>query len=89
MLKPPFDFRDVKPGEFAYFTKRNLQNKEKEDTGMIYVWKRKDDTEHQFKLGCPYCQEESDGTIDLKRRPYRLRCPHCNRSITLKKLKDA
>jgi hypothetical protein len=89
MIKPPFDLKEIKPGEFAYFTKRKLTNKEGEETGSIFVWKRKDDEIHSFAMQCPYCLKEGKGNVELKRRPYRIRCPKCNRSISLKKLKDS
>jgi hypothetical protein len=88
MLKLPFDIKEIKPGEFTYFSRRKLENKEGEVAGEIFVWKRKDDEEHSFALECPYCLKQGEGNIDLKRRPYRVRCTHCDRSITLKKLKN-
>jgi transcription elongation factor Elf1 len=88
MVKLPFSLKEIKPGEFTYFTKRKLQNKEGEETGEIFVWKRRGDLEHSFAMECPYCNKDGEGTVDLKKRPYRVRCPNCNRSIMLKKLKD-
>ncbi|GBE56936.1 MAG TPA: hypothetical protein ENH13_00495 [Euryarchaeota archaeon] len=88
MIKPPFDLKKIKPGEFKYFSRRLLANKEGEETGSIIVWKRGGDDDHSYAMECPYCQKEGKGTVDLKKRPYRVRCPNCNRSIALKKLKD-
>jgi hypothetical protein len=88
MIKPPFDLKKIKPGEFSYFSRRKLKNKEGEETGGIIVWKRGDDEEHSFVMECPFCQKQGEGNVDLMKRPYRIRCPNCNRSITLKKLKD-
>ena len=88
MIKPPFDLKKIKPGEFKYFSRRLLKNKEGEETGSMIVWKRGGDADHSFIMQCPYCLEEGQGTVDLKKRPYRVRCPSCNRSIALKKLKD-
>lgn len=89
MIKPPFDLKEIKPGEFAYFTKRMLRNKEGTETGSIFVWKRKTEGVHSFAMQCPHCLKEGKGTVDLKKRPYRIRCPQCNRSIPLKKLKNS
>jgi DNA-directed RNA polymerase subunit RPC12/RpoP len=89
MIKPPFELKDIKPGEFTYFSRRKLANKTGEVSGEIFVWKRNKDIEHNFVLECPYCSSESDGNIELKKRPYRIKCSHCGRTITLKKLKDA
>lgn len=85
-MKLPFDPRNIKPGEFAYLTKRKLENKNGEETGEIIVWRFHSKEESEFLLKCPFCGEESSGEIVFKRRPYRVRCPHCNKSILLKKL---
>ncbi len=87
-MKLPFDLKDIKPGSFAYMTKRKLTNKEGEEKGEVFLWKKKDEEESQYLLKCPYCEAEQDGSILLVKRPYRLRCSHCDRSITLPKLKD-
>ncbi|WP_456474574.1 hypothetical protein [Candidatus Pyrohabitans sp.] len=85
-MKLPFDIRSIKPGEFAYLTKRKLKNREGEEKGEIILWKRRDHEESEFALRCPFCGEENSGAVVLKRRPYRVRCPSCNRSISLPKL---
>jgi len=86
VLKPPFDLKDIKPGTFAYFTRRKLENKEGEEAGEILLWKKVDEEESQYIMICPYCREEQEGSVVLKKRPYRVRCKACNRSITLPKL---
>ena len=88
MVKLPFNLKDIKPGEFVYFTKRKIQNNKGEETGEVFVWKRRDDEVHSFMMKCPYCQSEGDGKVDLKKRPYRMKCTSCDRTVTLKKLKD-
>ncbi len=85
-MKLPFELKDIKPGQFAYLTKRKLVNKEKEETGEIILWKDKGLEESQYVMRCPYCSVEQDGSILLTRRPYRVRCSSCDRSITLPKL---
>jgi len=87
-LKLPFDLKDIKPGSFAYLTKRKLKNKEGVETGEIFLWKKKDEEESQYVLQCPFCQNEHEGSIFLVKRPYRVRCSKCDRSITLPKIKD-
>jgi hypothetical protein len=88
MIKPPFDIKDIKPGEFSYFTRRTLKNKKGDELGAIILWKRASDNIHSFVMKCPYCLKEGEGTVDLTKRPYRVRCVHCNKSSALKKLKD-
>jgi hypothetical protein len=85
-MKLPFDLKDIKPGQFAYLTKRKLVNKEKEETGEIFVWKEKEKEESQYVMKCPFCGVEQDGSVLLVKRPYRLRCSSCESSITLPKL---
>ncbi len=85
-MKLPFDLKDIKPGQFAYLTKRKLQNKEGEETGEIFVWKEKEKEESQYIMKCPYCGVEQEGSVLLVKRPYRVRCSSCDRSITLPKL---
>ncbi|MFQ5815684.1 MAG: hypothetical protein ACE5G7_04230 [Candidatus Hydrothermarchaeaceae archaeon] len=87
-MKLPFDLKDITPGSFAYLTKRKLTNKEGEEKGEIFLWKRRDEEESQYVLKCPYCEAEQEGYILLAKRPYRVRCSNCDRSITLPKLKD-
>lgn len=85
-MKLPFDLKDIKPGQFAYLTKRKLVNKEEEETGEIFVWKEKEKEESQYVMKCPFCGVEQEGSVLLVKRPYRLRCSSCERSITLPKL---
>ncbi|MEE8400882.1 MAG: hypothetical protein V3R86_01850 [Candidatus Hydrothermarchaeaceae archaeon] len=88
-MKLPFDLKDIKPGQFAYLTKRKLTNKEGEETGEIILWKEKGKEESQYVMNCPYCNVEQEGSAVLVKRPYRLRCSSCDRSITLPKLQKA
>ncbi|MEE8401478.1 MAG: hypothetical protein V3R86_04940 [Candidatus Hydrothermarchaeaceae archaeon] len=85
-MKLPFELKDIKPGSFAYLTRRKIKNKEGEETGEIFMWKEKGKEESQYVMKCPYCSVEQEGRIVLLKRPYRLRCSKCNRSITLPKL---
>ncbi len=87
-MKLPFDLKDIKPGSFSYFTKRKLQNRTGEETGEIFLWKKKDEEESSYMLKCPFCSEEQQGKVLLVRRPYRVKCSKCKKSITLPKLVD-
>ncbi|MBI5253361.1 MAG: hypothetical protein HY930_03060 [Euryarchaeota archaeon] len=44
-MKLPFDLKDIKPGEFSYLTRRKLKNAEDRETGEIFFWKRKRETQ--------------------------------------------
>lgn len=87
-LKLPFDVKEITPGSFAYLTKRKLANKEGAEKGEIFLWKKKDDVESQYIMKCPFCEAEQQGSILLERRPYRVKCSGCDRTITLPKLQD-
>jgi hypothetical protein len=82
----PFNLKDIKKGDFSYLTRRKLKNAQDEETGEILLWKWKEKEASEYVLRCPFCQTEQQGEITLVRRPYRLRCSNCNRSITLPKL---
>lgn len=85
-MEPPFDLKSIKPGEFAYLTKRKLKNRRGEERGEIFVWRKRGREENQYLLRCPFCQEKNSGKAVFNRRPYRIRCPSCSRSIALTKL---
>lgn len=85
-MRLPFDLKDIKKGDFSYLTRRKLKNSNDEETGEIILWKWKAKEASEFVLRCPFCQTEQQGEITLIKRPYRMRCSSCNRSITLPKL---
>ncbi|MFQ5887524.1 MAG: hypothetical protein ACE5HY_02375 [Candidatus Hydrothermarchaeales archaeon] len=87
-IKLPFDLKDVKPGEFSYLTKRLLENKEGEETGELFIWRKSGEEEYNYVMLCPYCAEEQKGATIFTRRPYRIRCSKCDKSIVIKRLKD-
>ena len=87
-MKLPFDLKEIKPGAFAYLTKRKLTNKDGDESGEIILWKRKGEEESEYVLRCPFCMVEQEGRVTLRRRPYRVRCSSCNKSITLPKLQN-
>ncbi|MFH1774306.1 MAG: hypothetical protein ABH874_05035 [Methanobacteriota archaeon] len=81
-MKLPFELRDIKPGEFSYLTRRKIE------TGEIFLWKRKSEEQSHYLLKCPFCGEEQEGSTVLVKRPYRVKCPGCGKSIALPKLAD-
>lgn len=85
-LELPFKLSDIKPGTFAYLTKRKLKNKEKEDTGEIIIWRNKEEEESRYVVKCPFCGDEHEGSSVFTKRPYRIRCVACNKSIMVSKL---
>jgi len=87
-MKLPFDLKDIKPGEFSYLTKRKLENDGGEETGEIFIWQKSGEEEYNYILHCPYCGVEGGGSVVFTRRPYRVRCQKCEKSILIKRLKD-
>lgn len=87
-LSLPFDVKKIKKGDLLYFTRRNLENAEGEETGKVIIWRFKDEANYSYALLCPFCGEKQSGEANFSRRPYRLRCKKCKRSMTIKRLKD-
>lgn len=87
-MQLPFDLKSIKPGEFAYLTRRKLANKSGEEAGEIVLWKRRGEVESSYMLRCPFCGEEQQGKILLEKRPYRVKCSKCEKTINLPKLID-
>lgn len=87
-MKLPFELKDIKPGAFSYLTKRKLRNAEDKETGEIFLWKRKSEEQSHYLLKCPFCGEEQEGSTVLVKRPYRIKCSRCEKSIALPKLAD-
>lgn len=82
-MKLPFNLKDIKPGAFSYLTKRRL-----EENGEIILWKETGKGESNYVMRCPYCAEEQQGSVILEKRPYRVQCSKCGKSISLQKLLD-
>ncbi len=87
-LKLPFNLKDVKRGEFSYLTKRVLSNREGEETGELFIWRKTGNEEYNYVMLCPFCVKEQEGVTIFTRRPYRIRCSECNKSILIRKIKD-
>jgi len=83
-MKLPEGITDIK--ELAYITSRKLENEQGEKTGMVVMWRKKGEEEFGYKLTCPYCATEQESRVEFKRRPYRVRCNNCGKSITIEKL---
>jgi ribosomal protein S27E len=83
-MEPPVDIRDI--ADFAYITKRKLKDKNGEMHGEVFLWRRKGEEEFNYKLKCPYCKLEQESSIIFERRPYRVQCSNCGKSIILEKL---
>ena len=72
--------------ELAYITSRKLKNADGEETGTVVMWRKKGDDAFGYKLTCPYRATEQESSVVFKRRPYRVRCSNCNKSILIEKL---
>ncbi|MCW3134080.1 MAG: hypothetical protein N2V78_07130 [Methanophagales archaeon] len=83
-MKPPFEIKGIK--DFAYITSRKLPNEQGEKSGEVFMWRRKGEEEFNYKLKCPYCGDEQESSVVFKRRPYRVRCSNCGKSILIEKL---
>ena len=83
-MEAPFDINDI--ADFAYNTRRKLKDKNGEEKGAVVIWRRKGEDEFNYKLKCPYCEVEQESSIILERRPYRVRCSNCDKSIIIEKL---
>ncbi|HUV80662.1 MAG TPA: hypothetical protein VMW40_07585 [Candidatus Bathyarchaeia archaeon] len=83
-MKLPEGIKDF--NELAYITSRKLKNEDGENTGTVVMWRKKGDEEFCYKLTCPYCATEQESSVVFNKRPYRVRCSNCNKSILIEKL---
>ena len=83
-MKPPFEIKEIK--DFAYLTSRTLKDDTGEKRGEVFIWRNKGEEEFNYKLTCPYCETEQESRIVFKRRPYRVKCSNCGKSILVEKL---
>ena len=72
--------------DLAYITSRKLKNDNGEKSGEVFMWRKKGEEEFNYKLKCPYCEEEQESSIVFNKRPYRLRCSNYEKSILIEKL---
>jgi ribosomal protein S27E len=63
-----------------------LKNADDEQTGEVFMWRRKSEEAFNYKLKCPYCEVEQESSIVFNKRPYRLRCSNCGKSILIGKI---
>ena len=83
-MKLPEGIKDF--NELAYITSRKLKNDDGSKTGTVVMWRNKGEEEFGYKLTCPYCETEQESRVIFKKRPYRVRCSNCNKSILIEKL---
>ena len=72
--------------ELAYITTRKLENEQGEKTGTVLLYRKKGEEEFRYKLTCPHCGTEQKSRVLFKRRPYRIKCSNCGKSILIEKL---
>ena len=83
-MRLPDELMDL--NNLAYLTRRKLENENGEKTGSIFMWRRKGEEEFNYQLKCPYCGVEQQSHVFFKKRPYRLQCSNCGKSIVIEKL---
>jgi len=83
-MKLPEEIKDLK--NLAYLTRRKLENENGEQTGAVVMWRKKGEEEFNYLLQCPYCGMEQQSHVFFKKRPYRLQCSNCGKSILIEKL---
>ena len=62
-----------------------MRNANGEQTGEVFIWRRKGEEAFNYKLKCPYCEKEQESCIVFNKGPYRLRCSNCGKSIVVEK----
>ena len=83
-MKLPEGITDIK--ERAYITSSKLRDEDGEKTGTVVMWRRKGEEEFNYKLTCPYCETEQESSVVFNKRPYRVKCSNCGKSILIEKL---
>jgi ribosomal protein S27E len=70
----------------AYITSRKLPNDAGEKTDSVVMWRKKREEAFHYALTCPYCGTEQAARVLFNRRPYRVQCYKCGKSIVIEKL---
>jgi len=83
-MKLPDEIKNL--NNLAYITRRKLENENGEQTGTVVMWRTKGKEEFNYTLQCPYCGVEQQSHVSFKKRPYRLKCNNCEKSILIEKL---
>jgi len=83
-MKLPEEIKDLK--NLAYLTRRKLENENGEQRGAVVMWRQKGEEEFNYMLKCPHCEVEQQSRIIFEKRPYRLQCRNCGKSILIEKL---
>ena len=53
--------------ELAYVTNRKLQNDDGENTGTVFMWRKKGEEVSNYRLKCPYCESEEESSVVFKK----------------------
>ncbi|RZN37220.1 MAG: hypothetical protein EFT35_06355 [Methanophagales archaeon ANME-1-THS] len=72
--------------DLAYLTRRKLENENGEQRGAVVMWRTKGAEEFNYLLQCPFCGVEEQSQAFFKKRPYRVQCSNCGKSILIEKL---
>jgi ribosomal protein S27E len=83
-MKLPEAIKNI--NDLAYLTRRKLENENGEQTGAVVMWRTKGDEEFNYLLQCPHCGVEQQSHVFFNKRPYRLQCSNCGKSILIEKL---
>jgi ribosomal protein S27E len=83
-MKLPDEIKNL--SDLAYLTRRKLENENGEQTGAVVTWRTKGAEEFNYLLQCPYCGVEQQSQVLFKKRPYRVQCSNCGKSILIEKL---
>ncbi|MBE0517090.1 MAG: hypothetical protein IBX41_06855 [Methanophagales archaeon] len=83
-MKLPDELKNV--NNLAYITRRKLANENGEQMGAVVMWRKKGEEEFNYLLQCPHCGVEQQSHVFFKKRPYRLKCNNCEKSILIEKL---
>jgi len=52
----------------------------------VLLWQKKSDEVFQYTLKCPHCGSEQASRALFNRRPYRVECYSCKKSVVIEKL---
>lgn len=72
-----------------YQTNRSLENDKAQKMGHILMWHLKIGGPFHLIMSCPFCgqkQERDDNTIVFGKRPYKVLCEKCGKTILIEKM---
>jgi len=79
--------KDIDFDRAEYVTNRELEDDEGEKAGSLKMFSYDNELFH-FKITCPYCGKEFEGSEELGQRPWWIECPECERSVNVYRIKD-